>query len=704
MSIAPPPVPPRRARAERARELVERLTATRRRRRLLVTAAVLAAVAICIPFLVNAAFQLLADVAGSPKPRVLAADSVVLDRTGRQIADLHPAGSSRLPVPLGAIAPSMQKAIVAIEDRHFWTEGAVDIGRLAGAAFGDAGGGNTQGASTIPMQLVKIEYLNDTRTISYKLEEIGLAQRLVQNTPKPVILNDYLNDAYFGSGATGVQAAAHVFFGVDARHLTLAQAALLAGLPNAPTANNPLTHPDAAKARQLQVLQALVSSGQVSGAEAVQAVQEPLQYAVSDIDDNNLAPAFVSRVAGQVASWLRRDPTTAGLHITTTLDLAKQEFAQQSVAAQVAQLGSLHVTDGAAVEIDPTTGDVLAYVGSAGTNVPGGLNDLAAAPRQPGSSFKLFTYSTALATGKASMVSQVLDGPITLPTGGGVNGMQPYSPLDYDRSWHGPQPLERALGNSLNVPAIRTELVTGIPPIVATAQKMGVTTLTQAPQTYGPSLTLGTYGVPLWQMAQAGSVFAASGTLHPTRIVLSIGGPSGTAERVPRLQAQPVLDPRVAFVMNTMLSNDANRAMEFGSGGLLTLPQHTIAAKTGTSEDFRDNVTIGWTPHLVTATWVGNADDSAMRGTTGITGAAPIWHDIMAHELTGEDSWPSPPEGLLSANTQWGLAYFLPGTSAQTGEPALMTIGAPPSASGGGRGEGGDNRNQGGGHGGGHGG
>ncbi|MBV8529495.1 MAG: hypothetical protein JOZ75_14385, partial [Candidatus Dormibacteraeota bacterium] len=365
----------------------------------------------------------------------------------------------------------------------------------------------------------------------------------------------------------------------------------------------------------------------------------------------------------------------------------------------------LHVTDGAAVEIDPHTGDVLAYVASAGADVPGGQIDMAAAPRQPGSSFKLYTYTTALATGKASMVSPVLDAPISLPSGGGANGTQPYSPLDYDRMWHGPQPIERALGNSLNVPAIRTELVTGIPWIVATARAMGVTTLTQPPQSYGPSLTLGTYGVPLWEMAQAGSVFASGGTLHHARFVQSVVRTDGTQHGLASTGAQQVLDPRVAFLMNDMLSNDANRSMEFGSGGLLMVAGHQVAAKTGTSEDFRDNVTIGWTPSLVTATWVGNADDSPMHGTTGITGAAPIWHDVMAHELSGADAWPGAPSGLQSAASPDGLAFFLPGTSAQTGEPALMTIGAAPQRTGGGKGDGGGGGDSGGqGQGGGHGG
>lgn len=685
MAIATPPTrPPRRSLPA---HLGHELTRTRLRRRLLVAAISLALAAVALPLLVNAALQLLAGIAGSPAPRTFAADSVVLDRAGAQIADLHPPGATRLPVALGAIAPSLQKAIVDMEDRHFWSEGAVDVGRLAGAALRDTSGAG-QGASTIPMQLVKLRYLNDTRTLSFKLEQIGLAQRLVDGTPKPVILDDYLNDVYFGAGATGVQAASHRYFGIDATSLSLAQAALLAGLPNAPSANDPLTNPGAAKSRQLQVLAAMVSAGDVSAADAAAAGGEPLRYAAYGIDDVDAAPAFVARAAQQVASSLHVDPATAGLRITTTLDIAKQQYAQQSVAQQVAQLGALHVTDGAAVEIDPRSGDVLAYVASAGANVAGGQIDMAAAPRQPGSSFKLFTYATALATSKVSMVSQVLDGPITLPSGGGASGTQPYRPLDYDRTWHGPQPIERALGNSLNVPAIRTELVTGIPSIVATARALGVTTLTQPPQSYGPSLTLGTYGVPLWEMAQAGSVFASSGTFHHARFVLDVVRADQTHGSPSLPPAQQVLDPRVAFVMNDMLSNDANRAMEFGSGGLLTVSGHQVAAKTGTSEDFRDNVTVGWTPQLVAATWVGNADDSAMHGTTGITGAAPIWHEIMAHELSGDDAWPAQPAGLQSASTPFGVAFFLPGTSPQTGEPALMTIGATAATEGGGHGSG----------------
>jgi membrane peptidoglycan carboxypeptidase len=306
---------------------------------------------------------------------------------------------------------------------------------------------------------------------------------------------------------------------------------------------------------------------------------------------------------------------------------------------------------------------------------------MAGTPRQPGSSFKIFTYTTAIERGSVSMVTPVLDGPLTLPTGAGPNGTQPYTPYDYDRTWHGILPVERALGNSLNIPAIRVELATGIPNIVETARAMGVTTLSGTPSSYGPSMTLGTYPIPPFEMAQAGTVLADMGVLHPAHFIIS-ASVSGHELSPVAPSAKRVVDPRAAFIMNNILSNDANRVMEFGSHGLLTLAGHRVAAKTGTSENFKDNFTVGWTPKLATATWVGNADDSAMQGTTGITGAAPIWHQVMAHALTGiADDWPAMPVGLTTASTQWGTAYFMPGTNATTGEAALVPS-APPTGVG----------------------
>jgi membrane peptidoglycan carboxypeptidase len=666
----------RRRRLIRQRRLRVDLSAAREQRRtrrimLWLVSGVLMLPIVGAAIIVLAIGDATASTAGA-HPRVLPADSLVYDRTGGLIADLHSPGATRIPVPLDSISPLVQRAIVAVEDRSFWTEGAVDVPRLAAAAISNLTHGTSQGASTIPMQLAKILYLNDSRTIVYKVQQIALAQRIASSNSRSVILDDYLNDIYFGSGATGIEAAARTYFGIDASHLDLAQAAMLAGLPNNPTGDDPHANPAAASARQRQVLDAMVDTGDITAAVATATAHQHLTYVTSNPDRLNLVPFFTARVVASVRDLWHLDALTAGLRITSTLDLSLQQFTQHAVTSQIAQLGRLHVTDGAAVVIAPASGDVLAYVGSAGANAPGGQIDMAAVPRQPGSSFKIFTYTTAIEDGRVSMVTPVLDGPLTLPTGAGANGTQPYSPFDYDRTWHGILPVERALGNSLNIPAIRVEMATGIPAIVATARAMGVTTLGRSPSTYSPSMTLGTYPVPALEMAQAGSVLADSGILHPARFIItaSLNG-RVLPNAVPA--AKRVVDPRAAYIMNTMLSNDANRVMEFGAHGLLTLQGHRVAAKTGTSENFKDNFTVGWTPQLATATWVGNANDSAMQGTTGITGAAPIWHQVMAHALTGRaDAWPSIPAGLTTATTAWGTAYFMPGTDATTGEAALV--------------------------------
>jgi membrane peptidoglycan carboxypeptidase len=640
---------------------------------------------LCLPIVGGALVVFaLGGVAGSTAsahPRVLPADSLVYDRTGGLIADLHPPGATRIPIPLADISPLVLHAIVAVEDRSFWTEGAVDVPRIAAAAISDLTHGTSQGASTIPMQLAKILYLNDSKTIAYKVQQIALAQRLASSNSRAVILDDYLNDIYFGSGATGIEAAARTYFGVAASRLDLAQAAMLAGIPNSPSADDPLVDPAAAAARQQQVLDSMVDTHAITLATATAAEHERLVYTTSNPDNVNVVPFFTARVVDSVRSTWHLDALTAGLRITSTLDLALQQFTQHAVSAQIAQLGRLHVTDGAAVVISPASGDVLAYVGSAGPSAPGGQIDMAEAPRQPGSSFKIFTYTTAIETGRVSMVTPVLDGPLTLPTGGGATGTQPYSPNDYTRTWHGVLPVEEALGNSLNIPAIRVEMATGLPAIVNMARAMGVTTLGKSPQSYSPSMTLGTYPIPPLEMVQAGTVLADSGVLHPARFIIaaSLNG-RVLPNAIP--VAKKIVDPRAAYIMNTMLSNDKNRVLDFGAHGLLTLPGHVVAAKTGTSENFKDNFTVGWTPQLATATWVGNADDSAMQGTTGITGAAPIWHQVMAHALTGvTDHWPAMPAGLTTASTAWGRAYFMPGTDATTGESALVP-GQQPSAAG----------------------
>ncbi len=589
----------------------------------------------------------------------LPADTLVYARDGQLVADLHPPGQSRIPVPLSAVSPAMQQAIVAVEDRNFWHEGSIDWTRVAASAIYDLRHGQpAQGASTIPEQLAKILYLNEDKTLQRKLNEVLLGQVLSSRESKQQVLDDYLNDVYFGEGATGVQAAAEVYFGVPASKLDVAQAALLAGLPNAPSALDPLVHPDAARARQEVVLDAMVRAGDLTPAQRDQAAQEPLHYANGRAVDVNAFPAFTARVAQELEQQFHVDPHTAGLQVVTTLDSRLQQLAQRAVATQVAADRRLHATDGAAVVIDPANGDVLAYVGSAGPSAPGNQIDMAARPRQPGSTMKVFTYATAIAQKKITMLTPISDAPLTLPNGG-----QPFTPHDYDGRYHGILPAAEALGNSLNIPAVRVEMQVGVPSIVQLARSLGVTTLNQPPSSYGPSLTLGGYAIPLWEMAQAYDAFADGGVYHPARFLLSVRNGQGQELLGPAPAGQPVIDPGVAFIMNQMLSDNANRVMEFGVSNPLVISGHQVAAKTGTTNDNRDALTIGWTPHLLTAVWVGNADNRPMDAVVGATGAAPIWHQIMARGLpAGGDGWPPAPADVHPAwmDGRWG--WFLDGT------------------------------------------
>ncbi len=426
-----------------------------RRHRLTLWLAAAAALAIALGISgVTLWVPLIDTFAGSPPtPRSLPADTLITAADGSPIADVHVPGMNRVPVALDQVSPLFREAIVAVEDHTFWSEGSVDPIRVAGAAWSDLrSGSSSQGASTIPMQLAKVLYLTDNRSLIYKVREVAYANDLLARMPKPALLDAYVNDIPFGAGSTGIEAAAEIYFGVHASQLDLAESSLLAGLPQAPGAYDPRTSLREAKDRQLQVLQAMERNHVISARQATAAFKEPLHFAGGgDLGSYDLYPAFVHRVVGEVQSILHVNVATAGLRIETTLNPKLQGLAQKTVTGQIRSLRDKHVSDGALVSIDPTDGDVLAYVGNAGPKVPGADYDMASVPRQMGSSFKLFTYPTAIAEHKATMLTPVLDGPISIPLDNG----QTYKPNDYDLHWHGIVPIAIALGNSLNVPAIR---------------------------------------------------------------------------------------------------------------------------------------------------------------------------------------------------------------------------------------------------------
>jgi len=591
-------------------------------------------------------------------------DLQIYDRNGTLLADISNQGNHRIVVPLSAISKPMVNATIAIEDRTFYSNVGVDPIGIGRAAFDDITHGRlVQGGSTITQQLVKRLFFGPTppATLQRKVKEAILAMKLSQLYSKNQILEAYLNTIYYSNQAYGIEAAARTYFHVGAAQLNLAQASLLAGIPRAPTLYNPVLNPRSAHARQLDVLAAMVKQGNITKVQAARAAATPLQ--VFQPSNTVLAPSFVSYVLNILDRQFHITPfTTRAVKVVTSLDLNLQQEAEHAIQVQVSGPGRYYnFHDGALVSLDPQTGEILAMVGRGPGNQAYGDIDMATSPtRQVGSAFKIFTYTAAIESRKLNMNSPILDAPLNFPIGGPNNG--PYAPMNYDLKWHGVLPLKTALGNSLNIPGIKAELYTGIPSVLDVARRMGVTTLTQADSSYGPSLTLGSYPVPVIDMAVGAATLADMGIRHEPSAILTITDAFGqTAYNYdPSANASAAVSPQVAYIMGAILSDDRNRCMEFGCGGDLTLPGRQVAAKTGTSQGFRDNWTLGYTPTLATAVWVGNPDDSPLaRGSTGIVGAAPIWHQFMRRALQGvPNQWYPMPPGVDAV----GGNYFLPGT------------------------------------------
>jgi membrane peptidoglycan carboxypeptidase len=557
----------------------------------------------------------------------------------------------------------MQQATIAVEDRSFYQHGGLNLLRTGQAGLDDLLHLRfNQGGSTITQQLVKNIYLSQDRSVLRKLDEMILAVEIEHQYSKQQILEAYLNRIYYGNRSYGVEAAAQTYFGKSARQLSLAEASFLAGLPQAPTELDPITNFSGAKTRQRVVLDAMVRNHATTAAQAQAAYAQKLSPQKASTADDVKAPGFVHWVAAQLEKTYGQELLeNGGLTVITSLDWNLQSIAERQVREKVMALQGQHVTDGALVALDPKSGAVLAMVGSAGADVPGGQFNMAIVPRQPGSSFKIFTYTAAVESQKFTMGSWVLDQPINVRMPDGSS----YTPHNYDGSYHGWQPLPFALGNSFNIPAVKVELGTGTDRVVEVARRMGLTSLNQPASSYQPSLTLGGYEVPLLEMASGASTLAAQGTYEHPQPILRIAAHDGsTLYRFdPTINGKPALSPQVSFIMAQMLSDDRNRSLAFGRNSDLTIPGHRVAAKTGTTNDFRDNLTVGFTPNLAVAVWVGNADHTPMRNVSGIVGAAPIFHGFMTEALNGQpDGWFAVPDGLHQMNMNGYVAFLLPGT------------------------------------------
>ncbi|HWW10005.1 MAG TPA: transglycosylase domain-containing protein [Candidatus Acidoferrales bacterium] len=620
-------------------------------------------------------------------------DSYVYDSSGSLIHVFHDSGIRHDHAALGAISRWVKLATIDVEDRHFYSEGSWDLPRLISVGVNDLTHGSTAGASTITEQLAKISFLGSTapRSLDYKIKEIVLGNEIGSNFTKDQILEMYLNRIFYGNHAQGIQTAAELYFHTDASKLDLAQSSMLAGLPQSPSYYNPLDH-DAtttvnpqAKARQHDVLRSMVANGDITDTQARAAFAEPLTFHSWQESEPVVAPDFL----GYLEGWLTSHFGDAylkpgGWRIYTTLDAAKQTLAEKTVQTQIDANGNRYNMHSAAlVTMDPRTGAVLAMVGSGNpANHNLGDTNLATSLVTPGSTIKLWTYTAAIASGKFTMTTPILDAPTKFKQPNGVI----YAPFDYDRRWHGTCLLKTCLGNSFNVPAVKVEVATGIPYITNLEIAAGLNSLSSPdnrPDASQYAATLGGlhHGVSVLELADGASMISNLGVHHdatPVSKIIDMGDGHAVFDYDPNATARRVVPENVAYIMNEITSNDTNRAAEFGAHGLLTLKDRRVSAKTGTGDNFVDNLTVGWTPDLLTAVWVGNpypsckgAPKGAACGTlngvsSGITGAAPIWHDFMAAALAGtKATWYTRPADVVASGTTDNADFFLPTTQSQ---------------------------------------
>ncbi len=584
----------------------------------------------------------------------------IYDRNNKLLFDIY-ADQNRTPVPLSDIPKHVQQATIAIEDKDFYRhQGVNPIGGILRAAAATVLRRRLQGGSTITQQLVKSALLTPERTIIRKTKELILAFWVEALYSKNKILELYLNQVPYGGTAWGIETASEKYFGKSVKNLTLAEAALLAGLPQAPTLYSPFgAHPLLAKVRQKEVLRRMVEDRYITQEEADTAYAAELIFKQ---ETGIKAPHFVMYVKDQlVDKYGEALVERGGLKVTTTLDLGLQEYAQATVAAEVEKLKNLRVTNGAAVVTKPATGEILAMVGSIDYFAsPSGSFNVTTATRQPGSSIKPINYAIGIEKRIVTPATMFLDIPSCF-----ANINQPnYCPRNYDGKFHGPVQLRMALGNSYNIPAVKMLYLNTVHDMVASASAFGLDTLTD-PSRYGLSLTLGGGEVRMTDMAEAFSVFANAGVRKDLVSILKVVDKNGKVleehkdpnldRDVPSqllLQGERVVSPETAFLISHILLDNNARQDAFGPASTLVIPGHAVSVKTGTTDDLRDNWTIGFTPQYLIAAWVGNNDNSAMNPAlvSGITGAAPIWNKIMKKVLQGtSDIWPKQPEGIVGA-------------------------------------------------------
>lgn len=577
--------------------------------------------------------------------RDVAESSKVYSRDGTLLYEFH-GEYNRTSIPLDRITPYLKNATLAVEDKDFYKHGAVSItGILRAFKTNYESGSSVQGGSTITQQFVKNALLDREKTYTRKIREILLSYKIESHYSKDEILELYLNEIPYGRNAYGVESAAQSYFGKSAGELTLAESAYLAALPQAPSYYSPTgANFDELVKRQQYVLDQMESQGYITELEKHQA--ENQQVAFREPKTEIIAPYFVSWIQNYLTDKYGKEfLRQGGLRIYTTLDLNLQNIAEQVVKDGAAANKKYGAYNAALVAVEPSSGKILAMAGGKdyfGSPEPSGCKpgvnckfepnvNVATSERQPGSSFKPYAYLTAFKPEHGlTPMSKVLDE----PTSFGVSGGKPYVPRNYDGRSHGLITIRQALAGSLNVPAVRTLATVGVDNVVKTAHDLGITSPLK---NCGLSLVLGGCEIELVDHVAAFAVIANGGKGQGATPFNRIEDKNGKVLQEYSPSTVQTVNPEAIYELISILTDDKSRQFVFGSHSPLTLPDRIVAAKTGTTQNWKDGWTLGFTPQLAAGVWVGNNDSSVMNaGADGVFTAAPIWHAFMEKALAGQ--------------------------------------------------------------------
>ena len=638
-----------------------------------------------------------------PSPRRLtsqenfAVSTQIFDRNGVLLYEVF-VDENRIPIQLETLPPHVLQATIAIEDKNFYGHFGFDLEGILRAIKNNFTGEQLQGGSTITQQLVKNALLTNEKSFQRKTKEAVLAIMTEIIYSKEEILEMYLNYISYGGTAVGIESAANYYFDKIAKDLTLPEAAMLTGLPQAPSLYSPFgSDPNRAKNRQAEVLRRMAEEGFITPLQAEEARGTPLQFALKTTDIR--APHFVFYVRDLLYEKYGEETVEkGGLRVTTSLDIDLQEAAQASLSAEIDDLAGLRVGNGAALITKPNTGEILAMIGSRNyfDSEHDGQVNVTLSRRQPGSSIKPIVYATAFQEKTLNPGSLLLD----IPTCIKLPNQPEYCPKNYTGDFKGPATVRQALGNSLNIPAVKVIETISIPTLINQAKKMGITGWDD-PANYGPSLALGGGEVRMIDMAQAFGALASQGVKIPLTPIIKVENFKGEVlEEIDleqrkadlkelqedpyahwRGEAERVIAAAPAYLVSHILQDNNARTLAFGSNSELVIPDQIVSVKTGTTNDLKDNWTIGYTPEFLTVTWVGNNDNSQMSYiASGVTGAAPIFNDIMSYVLRDQEPvWQEKPADVIEGTVcPSGLPKDLTDTECtETNEEYYWTEGKP---------------------------